>query len=155
MRDYYEVLGVPRTADTAQIRTAFKRLAMKYHPDKNPNNREAEEVFKLINEAYHTLSDPGKKQRYDLQLYGLAQAYEEAYIKEFKRRRYYQWQTAQRNPYKIDRNYFKIQGLAFLVFLVIAGFCFAIIHTAHYYVRQQQMLKWQANSNLLKQVNGL
>jgi curved DNA-binding protein CbpA len=156
MRDYYEVLGIPRTSNTAQIRTAFKRLAMRYHPDKNPDNKDAEEAFKVINEAYHTLSDPVKKSRYDLRLYGFAQAYEEVYWQDIKRRRYYQWKKAQeQSPYKIDRNYFKIQGLAFLVFLIIAGFCFAVIHTAHYYIRQQEMLKWQANNNMLRQVNGL
>jgi DnaJ-domain-containing protein 1 len=155
MRDYYEILGVNRNADPAQLKAAFKRLAMLYHPDRNPNNQEAEEVFKIINEAYHILSDPEKKSQYDMQLYGFAQAYEEIYWQQVKQRRYYQWKKAQESTYRFDRNYFKIQGLAFLVFMIIAGFCFTIIHTAHYYVRQQYIEKIQANNRVLKHANGL
>ena len=65
MKNYYEILELPRSADATQIRTAFKRLAMQYHPDRNPGNKQAEEIFKIVNEAYHTLSDPLKKSRYD------------------------------------------------------------------------------------------
>ena len=51
-RDYYEVLGVGKDADAKEIKKAYRKLAMKYHPDKNPGNKEAEEKFKEINEAY-------------------------------------------------------------------------------------------------------
>jgi len=64
-RDYYEVLGVPRAADEAAIKSAYRTLAKKYHPDVNPNNKTAEEKFKEINEAYEVLSDPKKKSEYD------------------------------------------------------------------------------------------
>ena len=60
MQDFYEVLGVNRQASQAEIKAAFKRMAMKYHPDRNPGDKQAEETFKLINEAYHTLSDLDK-----------------------------------------------------------------------------------------------
>ena len=63
--DYYETLGVDRHADAAAIKAAYRKLALKYHPDKNPGNREAEDRFKAINEAYAVLSDPEKRQRYD------------------------------------------------------------------------------------------
>ncbi|NMC07377.1 MAG: molecular chaperone DnaJ [Candidatus Lokiarchaeota archaeon] len=64
-RDYYEVLGIPRSASADDIKRAFRQLAKKYHPDLNPNNKEAEEKFKEINEANDVLSDPSKRERYD------------------------------------------------------------------------------------------
>lgn len=155
MKDFYEVLGIERNANPVQIKAAFKRMAMKYHPDRNPGNREAEETFKLINEAYHTLTDPVKRSRYDARFDIITEQFNDAYWQEVKRRRFRQWKQAQESRYRLDKNYFRIQALAFLVFLVIAGFCFAVINTAHYYVRQQQLEKWRANSQLLKQVNGL
>jgi molecular chaperone DnaJ len=64
-RDYYEVLGVARDADAAAIKRAYRELALKYHPDQNPDNPEAETRFKEVSEAYTVLSDPEKRTRYD------------------------------------------------------------------------------------------
>ncbi len=64
-RDYYEVLGVNRDAGDDEIKKAYRKLAMKYHPDRNPDNKEAEEKFKEAKEAYEMLSDPQKKAAYD------------------------------------------------------------------------------------------
>ena len=64
-RDYYEVLGVSKSASDDEIKKAYRKLAIKYHPDKNPGNKEAEEKFKEINEAHDVLSDKQKRARYD------------------------------------------------------------------------------------------
>jgi molecular chaperone DnaJ len=64
-RDYYDVLGVSRTSNADEIKKAYRKLALKLHPDKNPGNKEAEEKFKEASEAYDVLSDPKKRQMYD------------------------------------------------------------------------------------------
>ncbi len=63
--DYYALLGVPKTAGEAEIKSAYRKLAMKHHPDRNPGNKASETKFKDINEAYEVLSDPQKRKMYD------------------------------------------------------------------------------------------
>ena len=64
-RDYYEVLGLSKGASSDEIKKAYRKLAVKYHPDKNPDDKASEEKFKEIGEAYEALSDPEKKSAYD------------------------------------------------------------------------------------------
>jgi len=68
MRNYYSILGISESASAVEIKAAFKALAVKYHPDKNPENPLMEELFKEVNHAYQVLSNPYEKARYDLQL---------------------------------------------------------------------------------------
>ena len=64
-RDYYDVLGVQRSASAEEIKKAYRKMAIKYHPDKNPGDKEAEDKFKEAAEAYEILSDEQKRQQYD------------------------------------------------------------------------------------------
>ena len=65
MRDYYDILGVSKDSNETEIKRAYRKIAMKYHPDRNPDNKEAENKFKEAAEAYSILSDSSKRQQYD------------------------------------------------------------------------------------------
>ncbi|NBV31402.1 MAG: J domain-containing protein, partial [Bacteroidetes bacterium] len=64
-KDYYQILGVPRSADAKEIKKRYRTLAAKYHPDKNPDDPKAEAKFKEVGEAYEVLKDPEKRKLYD------------------------------------------------------------------------------------------
>ena len=81
-KDYYAILGVNKNASAEEIKKAFRKLAVKYHPDRNPENKQAEEKFKEISEAYEVLSDHEKRQKYDhiLKRFSVAEKiFDEAY----------------------------------------------------------------------------
>lgn len=64
-KDYYSILGLGESASEAEIKSAYRKLALKYHPDKNPGDKKAEDMFKKVSEAFYTLGDPARKQKYD------------------------------------------------------------------------------------------
>jgi curved DNA-binding protein len=78
-KDYYDLLGVQKTASEEEIKKAYRKLALKYHPDRNPGNKQAEEQFKEINEAYAVLSDKDKRKEYDT--YGMS-GFQQKYTQE-------------------------------------------------------------------------
>ena len=75
MNNYYEILGVSKNATADEIKKAYRTLAFKYHPDRNPGNAEAEEKFKQISAAYDVLGDEAKRRNYDLGGYSSENAY--------------------------------------------------------------------------------
>jgi molecular chaperone DnaJ len=89
-QDYYKTLGVDRKASEAEIKSAYRKLARKFHPDVNPNNKDAEAKFKQINEAYQVISDPEKRKKYD----ELGADWEHGVSQEEMMRRYAQQQRA-------------------------------------------------------------
>ena len=78
--DYYKILGIEKTASAEEIKKAYRKLALKWHPDKNPNNKAAEDKFKKISEAYAVLSDMQKRKDYDM--YGSADQFRQRYTQE-------------------------------------------------------------------------
>jgi len=78
-KDYYDILGVQKGASTEEIKKAYRKLALKYHPDRNPGNKQAEEQFKELNEAYAVLSDKDKRKEYDT--YGMS-GFQQRYSQE-------------------------------------------------------------------------
>jgi curved DNA-binding protein CbpA len=156
LADFYEILGLDQSADSTQIRTAYKRLAMQYHPDRNPGNLQAEEMFKVINEAYHVLSDPLKKSRYDSRFNSqTTTTFTETDWREAQRKQYARWQQAQKKKYVFDAHYFKIQGLAFLAFIIMSGISFGIFHIANYFIASKHEKIWLHNRELVMEVNSL
>lgn len=158
MADFYDILGIDRSADTTKLKAAYKRLALLYHPDRNPGNKEAEENFKAINEAYHVLSDSLKRSRYDAGMYGTytSSHQTEQYWREIQRQQYARWQARQETSrYRFDKEYFRIQGLAFLTFLVIASFCFGLIKTVNFIYALKQAETDRQNQKLVMHINTL
>ena len=155
--NYYQILEIPRSASSTEIRIAYKRLAMQYHPDRNAGDKQAEEKFKVINEAYQVLSDPLKKSRYDSSNFSTTQTTTTAGPddREAQRRKYYAYKKAQERTYVIDKNYYRVQALAFLTFLILAGTCFGIIHTVNYFIDQREIAKWRESMEQLQKANAM
>ncbi|UII24638.1 DnaJ domain-containing protein [Fulvivirga maritima] len=139
MYNYYQVLDISRGSDLNTIRSAYKKLAIKYHPDKNPNNKAAEEYFKLINEAHQILTDPLKKAQHDRFLSAIydrpknttqtgytTTARPTKHTERCVYNRYgkYDWRKAPKYKnapiYKVDKEYFKNQLYTLLAVLVIS-----------------------------------
>ncbi|MGA8794896.1 DnaJ domain-containing protein, partial [Candidatus Binatus sp.] len=89
-RDYYKTLGVDRKASGAEIKSAYRKLARKFHPDVNPNNKDAEAKFKQLNEAYQVIGDADKRKKYD----ELGADWEHGVSQEEMMRRYARQQSA-------------------------------------------------------------
>ena len=139
MTDLYEVLGVAKTASADEIKKAYKSLAMKYHPDKNPGNAEAEEKFKQINAAYDVLGDEAKRRDYDLQAnqYQQYRNYQQEYQQQYDYSRRYRFTRKDYFTNFILKGLQTIFGIFFLrySFLIIPFgpiICISVIADCHY-----------------------
>ncbi|MGC3945051.1 MAG: J domain-containing protein [Chryseolinea sp.] len=153
MSTYYSILGIDPRADAATVRAAYKKLAMAYHPDHNPGNPEAEETFKMVNEAYQTLSDPIKRSRYDGLLFP---QFTIPVDYDYERpRRNLRRPVPARPYYQVDRQYFRMQALSLLVFVALAGIGFALMSTIHYVVEHRQLQAYRAETKELEHASSL
>ena len=103
MSDYYETLGVSKTATQDEIKKAYRTLAFKYHPDRNPDNPEAEEKFKQISAAYDVLGDESKRKNYDLGGYNTSSGNPYGNSSDYQR----QYQYTYSNPFGADDAYWQ------------------------------------------------
>lgn len=105
-KNYYNVLGISPSAPAQEVKAAYKRLAVKYHPDKNPGNLLAEELFKQVNAAYQTLSNPSKRALYDLRLQYQREQQQRA-VMQHQPRRYEERHYRTRQPAGVSERYYK------------------------------------------------
>jgi curved DNA-binding protein CbpA len=135
MQNHYTTLGIPELASQGEAKVAFKRLAVEYHPDKNPNNPVAEELFKQINEAYQTLSNPIKKQQYDTTLrFAYSYSYYVNQRPEEAEQNFQQYYTERPKDPKNTNMYSTLIALAFIgyMFLVVSS-VFDFLSRFYYY----------------------
>lgn len=161
MLDFYQILGIPRSADHDTIKAAYKKLALKYHPDRNSGDKWAEEQFKQVNEAYQTLIDPQKRSRYDFLLnysYQTTEVYKTPKppprrpkeTNVYNRYGRYDWRKAPKYKtapvYKVDKHYFKNQVIALVVVFLFAALAvsFAKINQ---YLNEKEAARIEALNN--------
>lgn len=177
MRNYYDILGISRGADITVIKSAYKRLALKYHPDRNPNNTAAEEYFKQVNEAYSILGNEEKRKRYDFLLnysYQTTTTQSTTYSGQttttsskspggyknvYNRYGKSTWKNAPRYKkaikYKVDKDYYKIQLITLLVIIAMIGSGIGIAHYNKYIEEQHQAKVAMEKEKALNQADRL
>ncbi len=137
--DYYHILGVPPTSSAQEIKLAYRKLAIKYHPDKNPNPQ-AENIFKEINEAYDVLGDPQKRHVYDLRSFTIFDIPEQEPVKtRHKDPKYHPGATPPRKKQKDEIREFMAQYLPFAQWASIGCFLICLIMLMDYIWPQRKV----------------
>ncbi len=175
MLDYYQILGISRGADIPEIKKAYKALAFKYHPDRNPDNPVAEEKIKQINEAYEVLSDPYKKASHDLlikyreqkrqqQSYSTTQNYQRPPVRKqdssvYDRYGKYVWNERPKYheapAYKIDKTYVRNQIIAFASVLFLAIVIIGVVNVNSYLEERKELRIQKENDAILAKAQTL
>ncbi|MDO1449966.1 DnaJ domain-containing protein [Rhodocytophaga aerolata] len=155
MADYYEILGVSRQASSQEIKSSFKKLALLYHPDRNPGNPSAEDKFKQINEAYQVLSDTNNKLIYDLKLNGQyipqAPVYPEYEPRERRRYRYQQTPPEAYQPRFTKEQIRKVYIVGVLFFVgmfIFSFFLYTYMNKKTAVMHYEQALIYAADNRL-------
>ncbi|MGK7388723.1 MAG: DnaJ domain-containing protein [Candidatus Cyclobacteriaceae bacterium M2_1C_046] len=148
MENYYIRLGISRNASIREIKAAYKRLAFQYHPDKNPSDPKAEEIFKQVNAAYRVLSDPEKRANYDLILN--YQASPKPKVTYYHPKTFRQYRPIPRQKeYVFDQNYFKYQAIAILIVLFISTIIISATRFNTYLKQREIQLVQEENNKVL------
>ncbi|MDH5399429.1 MAG: DnaJ domain-containing protein [Cyclobacteriaceae bacterium] len=166
MKDYYAILHVSKVASYEEIRKSYKKLAVTFHPDKNPGNSFAEEQFKLINEAYQVLSDEGKRNTYDFMVYHKA-------ADKYHQKKptgdtpvNSQRSSAKKNPYQnrppqpkrsyyiIDKEYYRVQKIILIIFFTMLGMAYLLNLGKHYVIELREKAELEAIRMSLDSVYG-
>ena len=170
MKDYYQILEIPESATNDTIKSAYKQLALKYHPDKNNGSKEAELRFKEVNDAYQTLSDPSRKSQYDLRFsysdyttsHSTNQHYTPPRTKKksnvYNRYGKYDWRKSPKyhkmSPYVVDQNYFKVQLLTLGIFAGLSLIILSGMWTYDYINELEEKRINAANNQLLAKADN-
>ncbi len=162
MLNYYDILNVSSQATSNDIKKAYKSLALQYHPDKNAGNKNSEEAFKLINEAYQVLSDNEQRRRHDLHL-DYASRKSQIYYSSPKPKhqeksvydRYgrYNWKNAPQYKtapvYKIDKNYYRNVSISFIVIIIFSALALGISKFNEHLNKQEEQRREAEFNRLL------
>lgn len=144
MKNHYTTLGIPELASQEEAKVAFKRLAVEFHPDKNPNNPVAEELFKQINEAYQVLSNPVMKERYDITLrFAYSYSYYVNQRPKEAHQNFQRYHTAQPKDSKNTNLYSTLISIAFVAYM------FLIVNSVHDFL--SRIYYYQALQNIESQ----
>lgn len=117
MKDYYQILEIPRNASSEEIKRAYRKLAVKYHPDKNDGNKQAEDKFKALNEAYRTLSNPSKRYYYDNPQEAVKVQYQNSYL--YRKIQFYKRRQAEKNLYREPKTVTFVRNIVVLTMLFV------------------------------------
>jgi len=154
MVDHYQVLGIPQSASQDEIKAAFKKLAVKYHPDKNPGNSLAEELFKEINRAYQTLSDPYKRHQYDIVLKYGRQPPPPPPRSTYRPFYYPPFEPGQRSPtgsYEYGWKYVRAQVAAFAFIFVVAAMVMGVKYWYDGYIEAREVRLAEVRAQLFQE----